>query len=48
MLWYTSLARRPHLGARIIILSLTMPIQTSFQADDLTRLTQEANGCKEG
>ncbi|EDR13599.1 uncharacterized protein LACBIDRAFT_322644 [Laccaria bicolor S238N-H82] len=39
-------SRRPHLGARKAI--LTRPTQTSFQADDLTRRTHEANVCKEG
>ena len=43
--WCTSLTRRPHLGARITTLSLTMPSQTSLQADDLTRLTHALHLC---
>ena len=43
--WCTSLIRRPHLGARIQSLSLTMPSQTSLQADDLTRLTHALHLC---
>ncbi|EDR13147.1 uncharacterized protein LACBIDRAFT_322616 [Laccaria bicolor S238N-H82] len=43
--WCTSLVRRPHLGARIHSLSLTMPSQTSLQADDLTRLTHALHLC---
>ena len=43
--WCTSLIRRPHLGARIQTLSLTMPSQTSLQADDLSRLTHALHLC---
>lgn len=43
--WCTTLARRPHLAPRITTLSLTMPAQTSLQADDLSRLAHALNLC---
>ncbi|TFK38998.1 hypothetical protein BDQ12DRAFT_682836 [Crucibulum laeve] len=43
--WCSSLSRRPHLGNRIMKMTITMPPQTDIEADDLGKIVAAFRKC---